>query len=274
VHFVIAAAILAVTALGWQGAVNILKLRLTKDAVPLPAGVRVDDKHRNLTMATKCGTFERVETYGVLDKTKKGLNSGPPDGEVVQSDDVLETLGMGTDASLNWYLSRIYRGTVKDERGHYPQLNLDLTYYTGALDAVPHIPEVCGVAGGYTIVTDGPDTLDIAIPDGPKEWRNFKVNRVLFESRGQRFAQYYVFILNGQPQLSREMVRVLQWDFTKRYCYFGKIQVSPQVSPQEPYSATDTDRKAREFFEQVMPSVLKEFTSSADLEALEAQHKD
>ncbi|MGY8752650.1 MAG: exosortase-associated EpsI family protein, partial [Phycisphaerales bacterium] len=62
---------------------------------------------------------------------------------------------LGTDL----YLTRAY---VKDGATDLP-IQLHLAYYTGQVDAVPHVPDRCMVAGGYVPLTAEPVTLPMAI---------------------------------------------------------------------------------------------------------------
>ena len=59
------------------------------------------------------------------------------------------------------------------------------------------------------------------------------LNRVGYEMTDRiglnirHYAQYYVFSLNGDPEVSWEMVRWKLGDPRLRHCYFAKVQVAP-----------------------------------------------
>lgn len=61
----------------------------------------------------------------------------------VESADVVKTLGTEN------YLTRVYRRKEPlGESGKTPQLQFHAAYYTGMIDAVPHVPERCFIGGG------------------------------------------------------------------------------------------------------------------------------
>ena len=68
---------------------------------------------------------------------------------------------LGTDL----YLSRTYRHRDSE----LPQVQLHLAYYTGQVDAIPHVPDRCMVAGGYIPLTPEPFTLDVDVDQS--SWR-------------------------------------------------------------------------------------------------------
>jgi hypothetical protein len=144
---------------------------------------------------------------------------------------------------------------------------VDLTYYTGGMDTVPHTPEFCGAAAGATLLRN--EDFPVDVPNGPDLWRQADFTKVVFVDRQDRqYAQYYVFLLNGRPERSREMVRFLQWNPRIRYCYFGKIQIGPRSAMNK-----DTDRRSREFIRDALPFILKDFPTPSDLRKLEASGK-
>ena len=57
------------------------------------------------------------------------------------------------------YLSRIYLSTNRS----LPPIQLHVAYYTGQVDAVPHVPDRCMVAGGFAPLTPEPLTLPLDI---------------------------------------------------------------------------------------------------------------
>ncbi|MFB3890885.1 MAG: hypothetical protein ACE15C_02550 [Phycisphaerae bacterium] len=270
--FMVAAAILLLAAVGWRTAVWGLGLALTKLPVPWPTDpmVMVDENLRNISLPLALGSYERLAEFGVIDEKKKGKTDGPPDGEEILDEETVDILvGANKDRigerCSNWYVSRIYR-----KKGSQPPMTLwrlTLTYYTGGVDTVPHTFNVCGPAAGWVVESEDP--FDVNTPDAPEGWRNVKFNRgVMVDPQGGRHAVYEIFTCNGRPEPSRTWVRMKQWDFTKHYGYFGKIQVSPLGLMN-----ADTDAKAADFIRQCLPAVLKQFPTAADLDKLEAARK-
>ena len=59
---------------------------------------------------------------------------------------------------------------------------MEVYYYTGDADQVPHIPDVCAKAGGQDITST--DVLAIDIPGAADErWRHMEVNCVRTDGR-------------------------------------------------------------------------------------------
>ena len=96
------------------------------------------------------GSLETLDlTLGLIEAAKKSV-------VLLQTKEDLDTLGV-MKHKLNWYFAGIFRDVrTRGEAGwkgkHY--VRLDVTYYTGLLDAVPHIPDACLGAGGFTIIPD------------------------------------------------------------------------------------------------------------------------
>ena len=86
--------------------------------------------------------------------------------------------------------------------------------------------------------------------DGPVAFK-----RALFAIGGKKFAQYYVFSLNGRPESSWEVVRArLSLSPWLRHCYFAKIQFASYGEVTDPQR---TEREAGEFVKHCLPSVLE-----------------
>jgi hypothetical protein len=148
---------------------------------------------------------------------------------------------------------------------------LDVTFYTGGLDTVPHIPEVCGQAGGMDVTKS--ESISVPAPtDAAKEWQGGEEKQLTWRKvlmtnpRDLEQAMvFYIFSLNGQPENDRETVRVKLMDPRLKYCYFAKIEINPRA----PVSDADLlERKAREFIQACLPVVLKELPTSEDVEKL------
>ncbi len=179
------------------------------------------------------------------------------------------------------YLDRTY---VDGDGGGAVHLGIHVVYYTGLIDAVPHVPDRCLVAGGWVKlgmpsnlevhldrsgwgtdpervnlrtgepypvmtfrhhVTDEPITVRMPIGD-------FKVRTTEFRS-GERpdiriYAGYF-FIANGQVTPWPEKVRSFAFDLKTRYAYYTKVQFSM-------YAAREFER---EEFAEVVSGFLHEF---------------
>jgi hypothetical protein len=245
-----------------------------KKAVAWPAGVEVTKDFRLSSLAHSLGgRYELVL----------------PQGDVVYSPHDMESLGIGSgfdksrypDRSSNWYVSRTYRDSrLVDQnleliRGADPTLPyrawlLDITYYTGALDTVPHIPEVCIAAGGQTIIASDVVTLP-AIESLPAPWNApLKVRRTLYihkddpdKTRPRVYVLYYLFSVNGEPEDDWRQVRLKLGYLWVTHCYFAKVQFGPRHPAGD--RLEQTDREAHTFLKAALPEVLKQLPMPQDI---------
>jgi len=232
-HFLIAVVVLGGSWLGWRIAVEALKVVTDKEAVPWPAGVRVDqDDFRMLSLPMVLGPFRLAED-GELYKNKDGTPKldGIPDGETVIVETVMELLKIGTSRDAkrvsrrtsNWYLTLL-----------------------GGVDVRLHVPRA------------------------PEPWNvPITFRRIRYEDQrlSRRGAQYYVFSLNGYPEAKWTAVRSklsLPWG---KYAYFAKIQFEPVGKVTDMNKADDV---ANEFMRYVLPEALKALPTPQDIERLES----
>jgi hypothetical protein len=282
-HFVVAAVLLGATAAGWSVAVRVLKIATRKSAVVWAKGVEVDGTFRMTTLPDRMGPYELVTADGeVYHDQGKPVIDGKPDGVPEMPKDVMELLKIGTstdesnlaERKSNWLSVRIYRDSRLPKQHPLRYWRLEVYYYTGGVDLVPHVPEICAVAGGATHLRT--EELGISVPGSAGAWGAGAIafRRALFERtnrKGQaaRFVQYYTFSLNGKPESRREMVRLRLTNPFVRHAYFAKIQFSPvpvYVLPRP----EEADAGAAEFVRSFLPHVLASLPTAADIEALDA----
>lgn len=269
VHFVVAAGVLLVVGGGWNGIMAALKWTMTKSPVPWPEGTEVAE-HRLANFPEKLGPYLIVP-----DGEMSRQPDGRPDGIVEFRKEDLDTLGV-LKHKLNWYFAGVFqdvrtRGEAAWKGKHY--VRLDVTYYTGLLDAVPHIPDVCLGAGGFTIIPGESGFVRISAPTAPAPWDDFQIYRTAYAGKGNKTAQYYFFSLNGKPTADWKMVRgrlSLPW---VNYCYFAKVQLGAfrggygKLRPETDRDACD--RISRDFLNYALPAVLRFLPSAQDVEKLE-----
>ncbi len=272
-HCVIAGLVLLTATGWWLFAKNVLQWALRKEPVPWPALVTVGADFRLMSLPSVIGSFVRARD-GELTGGKK---DGTPDGENIVQDNVLETLGVGTkwdkgrrkQRCSNWYVSRVYRDArVRERNGPYRYWELHVTYYTGAMDTVPHVPGVCLQQAGASIL--GITEVDFNVPTARDGWnKRFKVNRTRYErqnpGRLERFvhSQYSVFSLNGLPEHDWKKVRLELTNPLVRHSYFASIQFSPKYPVKD---LDECDKKAEEFLNIVLPRVLEALPTREDVE--------
>ena len=264
VHFATAAVVLLALTVGWNAMMGGLGYIIRKEPVPWPAGVTVDVKtFQNTSLPEKIGPYELVE-------------------ELEHKPDVLETLKIGTPLDArrikvrqsNWYLFRKYADTREDEHSPYRNWMLDVVFYTGGETTVPHVPDICIVAGGAK--STGSEYIPMECPGSPEPWNEeFKFKGLYYEradAAGQyEQVQYYLFDVNGRPEVSREKVRLALTNLRRRHVFYAKAQF------YMPYPVTDRQQanaKAKEFMEYCLPAILKELPSQADVDRLQEHGLD
>ncbi len=297
IHFMVALGILVLTAAGWGVAVNVLKLATEKSPVSWPAGVEVNDKFVMTSMPDKMGPFEFVSADGELDydpKTQGFRKDGQPDGdgEATITHDVMELLGIGTATDernlplrrSNWLSIRTYRDNRRPAGDPLRYWRLEVYYYTGGVDLVPHTPEVCGVAGGAQWL--GTTDMPVTISDLEAPWGNTPLafQRAMFQrtdmqgSIAGQYVQYYILCLNGSPRSSRNEVRFALGSLFVKHAYFAKVQFAPLPAVQRQagrlvYAIPDpsqADQAVADFVRYFMPHVLKTLPAPKDIERLDA----
>ena len=195
-------------------------------------------------------------------------------------EDLRKDLGMGhtldkqrrLQERSNWYLGRVYVDTQASPRSPFAAWNLDVTYYTGDRDPVPHVPEICGRAAGQQILASSSVRLAVDPAALPPEWREhwpaLDVRRTHYRAKHPETQQpyegvrYYVFSVNGAPADSRDAVRLELAKPWVQYCYFAKIQFGPRGA-LGPNTLEAADEQAEKFLRHVLPAVLKTLPSAA-----------
>lgn len=268
-HFVIATLLLAASAV----VINFLEWG-KRLPVPWPAGVEVDADFRMTSLPKIVGDFEAVDS----DRDGREFPGGV---DMLLSEDVLKALAIGTSRDKdnlerrcsNWYVSREYRDiSIKDENSPFARWNLQVCYYTGIRDKVPHVPERCMAASGFVVQEVQSEEFQ-AISAGPPWDDEVKFKRVT----AQRFNQkrnatdntvaFYVFSLNGRPETSWETIRLYLALTLDSYSYFAKIQFSP-VGDITGLDNDEIHARAAEFVNAVLPGIIERLPTEKYVEEL------
>ena len=250
--FIIAAGILALAAVGLNGAVNFYKVKFTKDPVPLV---------RNLdTVPGQLGDWVQVSKDEPLDK------------------DVQDAL------ATNLYIFRDYVNTklvskadidaFDKKTGHerkqllaqlqatHPDavINMAVTYYTGLVDTVAHIPERCYIADGYQ-PSDTPETVawDTASPrlgNDPKDPNTVHARYLEFQDQtaaGRVTKRVgYFFFTNGHYESDPIGVRQTLQNLRYKHGFYSKVEL------MSIYNDHDGSSKMMEsFLASAMPEIEK-----------------
>ena len=222
--FVAACVVLLGSGAGFQWAVAALNIYLKKEPVEL--------RDRFDGISTTLGRYRAVGKDRLLDEA------------------TVEELG--TDK----YLERNYAVAGNPRNG---VLNVQLTYYTGMIDAVPHVPDRCLVAAGMVIKTQ-PQNLPLVVDrhrwsDDPQRKINVVTNQPYsvaqvegiggiktsvrmpigdFALRTTEFGKPdqpdlrlysgYFFIANGRMTPTPDQVRLLAFRPSEKFAYYCKVQ--------------------------------------------------
>ncbi|MDB5319527.1 MAG: hypothetical protein JWN40_1158 [Phycisphaerales bacterium] len=148
-------------------------------------------------------------------------------------------------------------------------ISLAVTYYTGKVDTVPHVPERCYVADGFQ--PSSYDIKDLRLGDyAPGAPRNVKARFIDFEDQTTRGAQNrcvtYFFHANGRYEQDPNQVRLRLQHLTETYAYFAKIEVMtllpsrPGIMEKDPLKEKDragASATMQKFLTAALPEVEK-----------------
>jgi hypothetical protein len=177
---------------------------LQKDPVPLKKSLRQFD-------ARLLGP--RYERHPATDQIPK------------MSEDMEQSLGTGE------YLQILLNDTAAPSDSAVRVAKLFITYYTGQPDMVPHVPDECYLAGGFSPI--GASTAHVDVPESGVKDGRVPVRAVEFQAPASRrsmaggdtTAVMYFFHVNGGFATTRDGVRLRLSDPTQRVAYYAKIEV-------------------------------------------------
>jgi hypothetical protein len=249
--FLIVVGILSISAVGLNVAVGYLQLRFLKDPVYL--------KQELSTVPKQLGDWVQVSKDEPLDKemqstlaTDKYIFRDYVNTKLVAPDDLAKFNGLG---------SRERKDLVAQIQANKPQavINMALTYYTGGVDTVAHIPERCYVADGYqpaetpeTLSWDmGPDRMS-RTPSNPK----IDVRFLNFEDQtgARRVTKRvaYFFFADGQYESDPLTVRQTLANLRYKHGFYSKVELM-SIMPDHDECA----KVMSSFLQSAMPEVEK-----------------
>jgi hypothetical protein len=253
--FLFAFLVLAAGAAGFNATLRALKIHLEKEPIYAPGNRQLH------SIPPELGDWERVGD------------------DMVLSAEVLEELGTRN------YVDRTY--VRFDERDRpLSALQFHAAYYTGMIDAVPHVPERCFVGGGLE-VAGGPYLVDMPIdtsrflrnyledgddfvrvpasvqPSGrdtvrvPRNLDQLKLRVTRFSSArapDQPIFAGYFFLANGKFITHAEQVRFEAFSLKTDYAYYMKIQFTSQPGDYQTAEALAQD--VGDLMSELLPSLL------------------
>lgn len=148
-------------------------------------------------------------------------------------------------------------------------ISVAVTYYTGKVDTVPHVPERCYVADGFQPQYHNTKLWKLGeySPGVPRE---VETRFIDFEDQTSRGAQNrcvgYFFHANGKYEQDPNTVRIRLQELKQNYAYFAKIEVMtllpnrPNVSEHDPLKENDREAAAgamQRFLTSALPEIEK-----------------
>ncbi len=195
--FVICTLVLLISALGVESFAHALKLHFVRAPVPLRKKLQDFD-------VSKMWPYKLIKTVKL-------------DSEIVEA--------LGTKD----YLQMIFDDTsMKDENAPGKYVSFFVTYYTGSLDQVPHVPDVCYQGGGYDPI--GSENTYLTLPDLGLKNNKLPVRVLFFRDTKSLLPSVkpvvYFFSVNGKFEATRNNVRLTLADIRQRYAYFSKVEIA------------------------------------------------
>lgn len=263
---IVACVTLAVCGLGFRFAVGYLNIYLRKEPVQV--------REHFSTIARSLGEWKAVGSDLVIDAA------------------IVEELG--TDI----YLDRMYALDGDPAKGW---IMLHIAYYTGMIDAIPHVPDRCMVAGGFNPVTAQPFYVDLELDQS--DWRDdpeavhtrtgepypvvtyphpitgrpvtvrmpigdFAVRTTEFRhpkyGDSRIFAGFF-FFANGQVTANPLAVRALAFDKTDRYAYYCKVQFT-SIGDDDFTKDEFADRTSK-LLRELLPEIMRCLPDWAEVES-------
>jgi hypothetical protein len=242
--FVVAVIIMATAAFGIGAATGLLKLSFRKQPVALTKALE--------EIPSKCGPWVQISTDARLESdmehtlgTEKYVFRYYVDSRIVDKDKIAEILAK-PEAEKQQALGEIGRMTPR------AVVNFAVTYYTGMVDTVAHVPDRCYIADGYT-----PSAYE------DKKWklaggRELEVRFITFEdatgfglsNRVTKNVAYF-FQVNGKMESSPLAVRAMLQDLTKADVYYAKVELMMTRMG----SRDESGRVMADFLSYVLPEV-------------------
>lgn len=250
-------------------------------------GFRMGADHLNIYLQKK-----PVELRDHFDNISTTLGSWQAVGEATKlTEEMVEELG------TKWYLDRQYARNGDPRQG---LVSLHIAYYTGMIDAVPHVPDRCFVAGGFNIRVNPinyPMTLrrvgwrkdpthvnratgqayETAVYRNPITGRSTTVRMPVGDlalrttefshtdmPRARVYGGYF-FIANGRATATPEGVKLFAFKKSEEYAYYCKIQFI--ASGAKDFQAEQFVALSADLLEALLPELMRCLPDWAETEA-------
>ncbi len=242
--FLIVAGILLVCAVGLNGAIQSMQLSFQKKPVPLAEWGK-----ELTTIPADLGPWKMVGQDGRLNEdvehalgTKQYVFRDYVDERIVGADRIAQMRQMDE--------AQRFRAMAELQQQHNNAVvNLAVTYYTGLVDTVPHIPDRCYIADGYQPSVYVNQTWQTQ--PNPTTVRFITFEDQTGYGKLSRNVAYFFFV-NGKQTEDPLGVRVALQNLLEKYGFFSKVEL--MVARADPETASKT---MEEFFIHAKPEIVK-----------------
>ncbi len=225
--FIVVALILLVAAVGLNGATQFMQLHFKK--LPVPLGRALTEVPQRLGPWVQVSIDESLDhDFQDVLGTDKYVFRDYVDSRLVSGNEMNEF----KDKSP---LERKRLVAALQMKNPSAVINVGLTYYTGLVDTVAHIPDRCYIADGYE-----PTKYELVSWDALKGKRGDQTLRyIVFEDQTPGRASVarnvaYFFQCNGDYVNNPSTVRTKLADLTDKYGYYMKVEVQTlKLAPDE-----------------------------------------
>jgi len=219
VAFIVVAGILLLAAIGLNAAVQHLKLTFRKAPVALQKPLK--------EIAPQFGPWKQVS---VDERLEPEIEESLAAVEYISRDyidtrrvpaDILKQFEGKTTRERHQLISKI---ASTDPQAY---VHMMVTYYTGMVDTVAHIPDRCYVAGGFEQIESETARWNCFLPRGDERASSrYSTYEDKVPGRGARRAQVaYFFHVNGRYTSDSLDVRATLQNLFEKYGYYAKIEV-------------------------------------------------
>ncbi len=224
--FIACSLVLLIAALGVESFSKALQLHFVRAPVPLRKKLQDFDA-------------EKMWPYKLI-KTVK-LNS-----------EIEEALGTKD------YLQMIFEDTtLPSDNAPGKYISFFVTYYTGGVDQVPHVPDVCYQGGGYDPI--GSENTYLKLPGLGLKDDKLPVRVLFFRDTKSLIPSVkpviYFFSVNGKFEATKNSVRLRLADIRQKYAYFSKVEIAFLGLQPDKEQALKLTAK---FLKKALPILMKE----------------
>jgi hypothetical protein len=258
--FVLAFVILGVSALGLNFCTDYLKLHYRKQAVPM----RVSALDASDGLPTHLGKWIQVDVDPPLDPetehilgTSKYAFRQYANADVIGADHIERIRSIDDKAARDKALAEL--------QAQFPQalLHVSVTYYTGMVDTVAHIPDRCFLADGFEVTnyeTQKGRTLGAYADGSPRKLDYRLINFEDDTGRGRAPKNVaYFFHVNGHYEPDPLGVRRSLQNLFEPYGYYAKVEVmSAGEAPRPGETPEQARQRSTDAIEDLLATLLPE----------------